>query len=711
MDVTCTRCATVYEIDEGTVSTSGMTVKCTQCGHLFKVRGSRNEHEARRSDPPPDVTAKWRVRRVDGSIHPLESLAELSRAIVEGRFDDLDEISGTGQAWKRLGEIAELSVLFGAERGSTPPQRPVAAVVPQRAASEREARESARESVRESVRESIRESIRESMREPVPQSLPLPPPPSTGLRARKNTPFPEPEFNVMGSPVSSEGTPPPNAPLAPGRPGVSATLPPGRVRKRTPTPRAYPDHAALAPSPGHAAPLALTPAPQVAPLPLQQPAQATMLPLDDFEPPPPKRSFLWIALALPLLLGAAIAGAWLARKPPTTAETHPAREFLSRGDEALAAHRMSRFEEAASQYTKALAYHADDAHILSSLSRVYAVWSQLLRSRIATLEAEGSARNEEIVRLKAEAALLADQAKAHGERAAQRNPGNVEAEVALSDALRLTGNHVAARAELDRARNSETQASAETLRVAAWLAIDEAHGDCKAGRELAQQAVALDAKLIRTRLLLIECLVQVRELDAARLQLDAIRALAPDHPVLLEMSRAFDRASRAPDAGTSVAVAVDKRKPEVVVDAEPDEPDDAPDNDVTEVNPEAAFELVRRGERALEDGSVRAAAELFEQALALSPRSPGALTGLGYVALERGHTQVALKRFSPAARAGHGEALIGLGDTFRRIGRTAQALEAYQSYLKRFPRGSRRSIAQRQIELLREQELASPGGP
>jgi predicted Zn finger-like uncharacterized protein len=681
MDVTCTRCATVYEIEEGTVSTSGMTVKCTQCGHLFKVRGSRNDGP-RRSDPP-EPTAKWRVRRVDGSTHPLESLAELSRAIVDGRFEEADEISGTGQAWKRLGEIAELSVLFGADRASAPSQRPV---LQSRAAAERDS---------------------------VPQSLPLPPPPSTGLRARKNTPLPEPEFSVMGAPVTSEGAAPTHAPHAPGRPPLSASLPPSRVRKRTPTPRAYPERA------DRERPIAAQVAPAPAPAVPPQPAAhvpSVMLPLDDFAPPPPRRGYLWIALALPLLLGAAIAGAWLARKPWVTVEQNPAREYLLRGDEALAAHRMSRFAEAAAEYEKALAYHADDAHILSSLSRVYAVWSQLLRSRIATLEAEGSARNEEIVGLKTEAARLADEAKKHGQRAAQRNPGNVEAEVALSDALRLTGNHVAARAELDRARRSENKPSAETLRVAAWLAIDEANGECKAGRELAQHAVALDPKLIRARLLLIECLVQVRELDAARMQLDAIRALSPDHPVLLEMSRAFDRASRAPDAGESVAVAVDTRKQEVVLQPErskrEEEEDTASEDDEeTEVNPEGSLELVRRGERALEDGSVRAAAELFEQALALSPRSPAALTGLGYVALERGHTQVALKRFAPAARAGHSEALIGLGDTYRRIGRTAQALEAYQTYVKRFPRGSRRSIAQRQIELLREQELASPSAP
>jgi hypothetical protein len=94
----------------------------------------------------------------------------------------------------------------------------------------------------------------------------------------------------------------------------------------------------------------------------------------------------------------------------------------------------------------------------------------------------------------------------------------------------------------------------------------------------------------------------------------------------------------------------------------------------------------------------------------LAPNFPPALTGLGYVALERGQTQTALRRFLPAAKVGYGEALIGLGDTYRRVGRSEEALEAYKTYVRRFPRGSRRSIAQRQIELLREQ-LAGGGTP
>jgi len=713
MDVTCTRCSTVYELEDGTVSPSGMTVKCTQCGHLFKVRGAARPPEASPLSSRPrrdsgEAQAKWRVRRGDGSTQALESLAELSRAIVEGRFEESDEISGTGQAWKKLGEIAELSVLFGnRDRPASSSQRPVAAVLPSRSGE------------------------RDSGAPP----MALPPPPSSSVRARKNTPFPEPEFNIMGSPVNADGSaafgggpmPPPPRPSVP---NVATSQRP-RARIATPIPSTPPldPPAAGTASTSQAIPASLVTtsqavshaalsqdplAPINSPIPPAPSQPSAVSPLPSFDAPSrPARSYLWIAIALPLVLGAGIAGAWFARKPWGVAEAPPAREFLLRADEALAAHRPTRFEEAASEYTKALAFHADDAHILSSLSRVYAVWSQMLRARLAALRAHGEADGPALLRLQTESERLAELARTHGERAAQRNPGNVEAEVALSDALRLTGNPVAARAELDRARHGEPVASAETLRVAAWLAIDEAQGDMKAGKALALQAVEQDPKLLRVRFLLVDCLIAERDLDGARLHLDAIRAIAPDHPLLLEVSRAIDRVSRAvPDASAPAdpapAPAAPERvtqKPETSADARADVDDPG-----VVVSPEAAADLVKRGEAALEDGAVRAAQEAFEQALELSPRFPPALTGLGYVALERGHTQVALKRFLPAAKVGYGEALIGLGDTYRRVGRSEEALEAYKTYVRRFPRGSRRSIAQRQIELLEEQ-LAGSGAP
>src|SRR5687768_14186582 len=98
MDVTCERCGTEYEFDETLVAARGTTVKCTNCGHLFKVfRPGASTSEPR----------SWAVRR-DGSTasESIASLKELQRMITLGQLTPDDQISRSGEAWKRLGDIA-----------------------------------------------------------------------------------------------------------------------------------------------------------------------------------------------------------------------------------------------------------------------------------------------------------------------------------------------------------------------------------------------------------------------------------------------------------------------------------------------------------------------------------------------------------------------------------------------------------------------------
>src|SRR5438045_4097471 len=45
MDVRCEKCMTVYEFDDAKVGEQGVTVKCTQCGNLFKVKRRPNTAE------------------------------------------------------------------------------------------------------------------------------------------------------------------------------------------------------------------------------------------------------------------------------------------------------------------------------------------------------------------------------------------------------------------------------------------------------------------------------------------------------------------------------------------------------------------------------------------------------------------------------------------------------------------------------------------
>ncbi|MEJ7728746.1 MAG: zinc-ribbon domain-containing protein, partial [Polyangiaceae bacterium] len=123
MDVTCERCSTEYEFDDALVSERGTTVKCTNCGHQFKVR--RND----------GVTApeRWLVRTVDGRELEFTALRELQGAIAHARITRDDVLSRSGSRPRRLGSIAELEPFFsGAIVPSSPPNAswPVRSRVP-----------------------------------------------------------------------------------------------------------------------------------------------------------------------------------------------------------------------------------------------------------------------------------------------------------------------------------------------------------------------------------------------------------------------------------------------------------------------------------------------------------------------------------------------------------------------------------------------------
>ncbi|HET9038303.1 MAG TPA: zinc-ribbon domain-containing protein, partial [Myxococcaceae bacterium] len=120
MDVRCERCKTLYELDDTRVSEAGTTVRCTTCGHVFRVRkkvllmteavGNGGESTA----VPPPVVEKpaWRVRSPSGRVIAFRELTSMQKWIVERKFGRDDEISLHGDHWTRLGDIAELQPFF-----------------------------------------------------------------------------------------------------------------------------------------------------------------------------------------------------------------------------------------------------------------------------------------------------------------------------------------------------------------------------------------------------------------------------------------------------------------------------------------------------------------------------------------------------------------------------------------------------------------------
>jgi predicted Zn finger-like uncharacterized protein len=709
MDVTCDRCGTEYEFEEALVSTRGTTVKCTHCGHLFKVYKPEAPAE------PSAAKNPWTVRRADGSIHRLHSLADLTRLIEEGAFGREDELSRTSKAWKRIGDIEELDVFFA--RANSPRVRP------------RRATGAPQLGTRKAPPAPPSEPAARGGDTVVGRLTPAAPAPTLGSNPAPSATTP----GVAPAPVPPS-TPPPSAASAIPAPSVA----PGENGS---SPRKLPvDRASGRGSPQAGLPAATPPPPPIVNSPERVPssdpagesgesepttvhnpvAQLRESLPDAYDPFARPKSTGWV-WALVIIATVLAFGTWLTwpmfenRHPANASkQDDPAIEFLARADSAFATHREQRFEEALTDYTKALAFHENDPHVLSSISRVWGVWSQELATRAELLAKETGAspdleRRSQLLALNKQARDFAEQAKRYAENAARKNPGNEEAEVALADALRLTGNLVSARSELDRAQNNESSPSGETLRVAALLAIAEANGDLRKGLPFASQAVAQDPELIRARLLLARCLIADGDLTAARFQLAAVSTKDRSHPGVLALEQLAQTQSVGDtqlkvDAGTAKESVGDSpvasSRNDKDKDGDKDKDKDKDEGNFDNLSHEA---YIARGQKMLESGQVTNAKRMFEQALFIRPSSAEAHLGLGYVALEKGRTRLAVEHFQEAKKDGNAEALIGLGEAYRRMNRPREALRAYQSYVADHARGPQIGIAKAQVERLTEE--------
>src|SRR5687767_8553975 len=118
MDVTCPRCQTDYEFDDALVSERGTTVKCTNCGHQFRVFRPRATASSSSQPATPEL---WKIERRGGEPLELRSLVELQRAIRAGRVSREDLLRrGDGQA-RRVGDIPELEPFFPSARSDGAP--------------------------------------------------------------------------------------------------------------------------------------------------------------------------------------------------------------------------------------------------------------------------------------------------------------------------------------------------------------------------------------------------------------------------------------------------------------------------------------------------------------------------------------------------------------------------------------------------------------
>ncbi len=124
MDVRCGRCGTEYEFDDALISERGTTVKCTNCGHQFKVYPTQTL----------GVPERWVVRTTSGRELVYTSLRDLQKGITQRQVGPEDTLSRGNQPPRALGAIAELEPFFhgtpvhvpkhGTIHGVAPPANP-----------------------------------------------------------------------------------------------------------------------------------------------------------------------------------------------------------------------------------------------------------------------------------------------------------------------------------------------------------------------------------------------------------------------------------------------------------------------------------------------------------------------------------------------------------------------------------------------------------
>ena len=102
------------------LTASGVAVKCTNCGNVFKVRRALGEDIV----PAKQKVREWHVRRQDGTTLTLRELTDLQKAVVERRVAPEDSVSLSGESWHQLGAMPELASFFEVVRAASKVQAP-----------------------------------------------------------------------------------------------------------------------------------------------------------------------------------------------------------------------------------------------------------------------------------------------------------------------------------------------------------------------------------------------------------------------------------------------------------------------------------------------------------------------------------------------------------------------------------------------------------
>ncbi len=499
MDVQCERCNTRYEFDDALVSARGTKVRCTQCGHQFRLQ------------PAALASDRWRVIRE--TLPPMEfgSLRELHQAIRQGQVTPRDRLMRDGRE-RVLGEIAELATFFAI--ASSPPPRNVPTIPP-----------TPHTSRVSSVTPPPVEASAAPHRPRVPT---IPPPPAIGTHRVPTVPPPAvvPKVGATQSPAAVNRTPsvPPPAMHAPVVP--TRTVGVG-------TPQVVPKVDDVAPQPTYS-----PSAPPAAPPTYEHRLSSPI--------PPPVRPSLytdrpsamddlggsrtrvggWVIAGV-LLVGAGVAGALVLRAHKAKEIETPVAERSVDAEAIEKLLRAGRLEEARTKLETASSPSAQAIVTLRVRVLTAIADEQWLLGRLdPSRKVDDAARN-------------AGEATQKAFALAPQDPDVVRARI---DALRILGEFGAARALVEKVplRDSDTAYSLAALDVAQGGSLPPSVV------ERLTTASTGEGELGRARALLVSVLITLNRNADARTELDRLSTLRAKHPAIELLRRALDSKDAGP---------------------------------------------------------------------------------------------------------------------------------------------------------------------
>jgi predicted Zn finger-like uncharacterized protein len=625
MDVQCERCKTEYEFDDALVSTRGTTVRCTHCGHEFKVR------RVEAADPAGD---RWVVQTAIGQRLTFLTLRELQRAILAKQVARHDILLLGGGSPRALGSITELEPFFEGRSSSRPPP-----TVADRAPSS-----GAVEAV---VAARRLPSFGTPAAAPVAALAPLLEPPSDHTLSPRSPPPP----------------PPPPPPYAARLEEMTSPLPPPTVPVR----RAMPSTDDEVDDMQGAFPPAAEGA---------------------FDFPRRRRVGGWI-VALVLLLAVGVVGwvaakpYLFARNAAVTSSPIDGRAqaFLADGEKALS---DGDLEAAQQNFDKASALAENDTRVLVGEARVASARADVpwLKLRLLAPDAidETRATKAQLDERLARVRKAAEDAIA----AAPDDHGAVRAEI---DALRLAGRQDAARKYVSKIGGLASQP--ETAYVLAALDLAEPEPFWTTVVDRLRSASAGESNAGRARAALVYALAKSGDIAGARAELAKLDAFARPYPCLPNLHALVDRtpAGGPPDRAAAANIpridvsALPQARPAPPAGANPAAGDEMPGDQSGTMH--AASQAIKKGDwsraRRIYEALVSRNPSDSEALAGIGDveRAQGDNAG----AID------SYKR-ALAVNPSYLPALLGVADTQWASGDHANARRAYKDIVDRFPDGS-----------------------